>query len=353
MGIPLKVGVLGVRGLPPAYGAFDQCLAEIVKHSVIQAPELKFLVACDSVFRSYNYASANVSRIFIKRIPGFGILLFSFIALITYRVRGAQVLLSFGYGSSILFPLAKLLGMRIVCNTDGFEWRRQKWGYLARLFFKVSEWFCAKFSDFLIFDAEVIARYFSIKFSRAGSVLRYGCEQIAEFPDLDFDRDFGISVHSYFLLVMRLEPENNIKLIVEAFVASKTTIPLVIVGPSTPFFERKVRPLLDDRCRVLGPIYDRAILKCLRDNATAYIHGHSVGGTNPTLVEAVDSGLPVLAFDTRFNREVLGAFGNYFTNAESLTELIDAEHWMYPAALTSEYLWGHICNGYLRVLRRT
>lgn len=346
----MKVGVLGVRGLPPAYGAFDQCLAEIVKYSVIQAPKLKFLVACDSGFRSHNYACVNVSRIFIKRMPGFGILLFSLIALIAYRRRGARVLLSFGYGASILFPFAKLLGMRIVCNTDGFEWRRQKWGYLARRFFKVSEWFCAKFSDALIFDAALIVRYFSIKFGRSGSLLRYGCEQISECPDLDLDRNFGISKHSYLFLVMRLEPENNIKMIVEAYVASEALIPLVIVGPSTAFFECQVRPLLDDRCRVLGPIYDRAILKCLRDGATAYVHGHSVGGTNPTLVEAVDSGLPVLAFDTRFNREVLGTLGNYFADKEALTALIDADEWLHPEPLSEDYAWNYICGGYLETL---
>ncbi len=350
--IPLKVGVLGVRGLPPAYGAFDQCIGELVKHSVIHDPELKYLVACDSVFKLQEYPYANVSRLFIKRVPGFGILLFSLIAIISFRLRGAKVLLSFGYGASALFPLAKLLGMNIVCNTDGFEWRRQKWGLTARRFFKVSEWFCARFATRLVFDANLIARYFSINFGRDGSILRYGCEQDQETVDLGSEQRFGLSKLGYLLLVMRLEPENNIKMIVEAFVASGSKIPLVIVGPSTAFFESQVRPSLDDRCRVLGPIYDRAALKDLRDNARAYIHGHSVGGTNPTLVEAVDSGLPVLAFDTRFNREVLGGFGNYFYNMESLTELIDSQDWKHAEPLSDEYSWDFICNGYLEILRK-
>lgn len=349
----MKVGVLGVRGLPPAYGAFDQCLGELVKYSEIHDPELEYLVACDPAFRSQKFSYANVSRLFIKRTAGFGVLLFSLIAIISFRLRGARVLLSFGYGAAIFFPLAKLLGMRIICNTDGFEWRRHKWGYMARQFFKISESLCAYFADCLIFDASLIARYFSMNYNRRGVLLRYGCEQTVEQTDFDLNGLFGLSKSRYLFLVMRLEPENNIKMIVEAYRASSATIPLVIAGPSTPFFDRKVVPLIDNRFVVLGPIYDRAILKCLRDNAAAYIHGHSVGGTNPTLVEAVDSGLPVLAFDTRFNREVLGAFGNYFTNVESLTKLIDAGQWKYPAALTGEYLWSHICNGYLQVLRRT
>lgn len=348
----MKIGVLGVRGLPPAYGAFDQCLGELVKYSAIYDPELQYLVACDSAFKSQGYPYANVRRVFLKRVPGFGILLFSLIALIFYRVRGARILLSFGYGASILFPIAKLLGMRIVCNTDGFEWRRQKWGSVARRFFKVSEWFCAKFADALIFDANLIARYFSINFGLDGSLFRYGCEQIPESGDLDLETTFGLSKQDYFLVVMRLEPENNIKMIVEAYVASGVATPLVIVGPSTTFFENQVSPLLDIRCKVLGPIYDRPTLKCLRDNATAYLHGHSVGGTNPTLVEAVDSGLPILAFDTRFNREVLGGYGNYFDSVESLTEVIDSRDWKHPEPLSHEYSWGFICNGYLKILRK-
>lgn len=347
----LKVGVLGVRGLPPAYGAFDQCLGELIKHSAIQDPELKFFVACDSAFRSQEYSHTNVDRFFIKRIPGLGILLFSLIALMLYRVRGVQVLLSFGYGASILFPFAKILGMRIVCNTDGFEWRRQKWGRIARRFFKVSEWFCAKFADALVYDATLIARYFSIKYGLGGSLLRYGCEEIQDSCDFDVEQKFGLSKLGYLLLVMRLEPENNIKMIVEAFIASRVRIPLVIVGPTTTFFERQVKPLLDDRCRIFGPIYDRVALKSLRDNAAGYLHGHSVGGTNPTLVEAVDSGLAVLAFDTRFNREVLGRSGNYFRDVESLTTLIEKKDWKIPNPLSEDFLWDNICANYCKILR--
>jgi len=275
-----NIGVLSIQGLPARYGAFEQTVDQIICHAATHRPELHFVVGCNAGASAEPYDMPNVTRLFFKRSGGIGV--------IVYGLKGLRTYLVLGYGLAPFFWLFELLGCHLVCNVDGFEWRRAKWGKWARRYFKLCETFSARAHADLIYDSIGVARYYAINHRRPGHTLFYGTEPVATLavPGLESLTGGG----EYFVVVMRMEPENHIREIVCAYQASKARRRLVLIGPSTQFFENEVKPLIDadasSRVTWLGPIYDRRKLQALRAGAHAYLHGHSVGGTNPTLVEA-------------------------------------------------------------------
>ena len=198
------------------------------------------------------------------------------------------------------------LRCELICNVDGIEWRRAKWSNFAQKFLKFCESCAAKSKAKLIFDAYAIRRYFELNHQVSGTEIFYGTE------DLDISQiqqkwrqkkvkfnNFDLVYRSYDVVVMRLEPENNIETIVDGYSLFSTEKTLVIIGPSTKFFDKIVKPKIDATRNIiyLGPVYERDALAQIRFGADLYIHGHSVGGTNPVLIEAISFGRPILAFE--------------------------------------------------------
>lgn len=349
-----NIGVLSIQGLPARYGAFEQTVDQIIRHAATQRPELHFVVGCNADSSAEPYDMPNVTRLFFKRSGGIGVIAYGLKAFFAMYASGVRTYLVLGYGLAPFFWLFELLGCHLVCNVDGFEWRRAKWGKWARRYFKLCETFSVRARADLIYDSIGVARYYSINHRRPGHTLFYGTEPAATVavPGLESLTGGG----EYFIVVMRMEPENHIREIVRAYQTSKALRRLVLIGPSTPFFESEVKPLIDadasGRVTWLGPIYDRRKLQALRAGAYAYLHGHSVGGTNPTLVEACWLARPVIAYGSIFNREVLGASGTYFRDERDLTAILDDEARVLPPPprLDERYTWGHVCDGYIRLV---
>lgn len=348
------VGVLSIQGLPPRHGAFEQTVDQIVKHAASIAPDLIFFVCSSTKISDEPYDLSNVKRIFFRRKEGFGVITYGLKAFFFMYLRGVRTFLVMGYGLAIFFWLFNLLGCKLVCNVDGFEWRRAKWGKWARRYFKLCESASVVSNAELIFDSEVIARYYKINHRRSGHTIFYGAEPLSGVK-ISKDQLF-VGGSEYFIVVMRMEPENHILEIVKAYLASNSRRRLILVGPSTPFFEKAVKPLINSDLTAkviwLGPIYDRSKLQVLRKNAYAYIHGHSVGGTNPTLVEACLLGKPIIAYRSTFNREVLGVNALYFWDESSLISIFrdDNPFINTPPNLDKRYTWDYICNEYIKLL---
>ena len=249
----------------------------------------------------------------------------------------------FGYGTAPFFPFLKLLGINVICNVDGIEWKRAKWGPTAKKYFKFCEWLVAKINITRIYDAYAIQDYYFKKYSAPGETIFYGSDtkQVISRFDSDGIQDYVDS--DYSVVVMRLEPENSILKIVEAF-SSLPSRRLKIIGPTTKYFDLNCIPIITNSKNIdyLGPIYDRQKLLLIRLNATSYIHGHTVGGTNPTLVEACHIGKPVIAHDNPYNREVLGKNNNqFFSDSSQLIDILnDVDVSLEPPRkLSSDYDW--------------
>jgi len=343
----LSVALLCTRGLPASYGAFEQTVEKIVEYSKSSNPEICFLVATDKSLQMKEIEHTNVKRLFLKRSNGIGVIIYGLKSIILAYLMGVRTMVFFGYALAPIFPLLKMIGTNVICNTDGFEWRRAKWGRVARFYFKCCEFICGRSNIQLVSDARTIQRYYSIKYRAKSTLIRYGADTyLRETSDTE----------RYFVVVMRMEPENNILTIVKAFSASNQTAKLYLIGPSTKYFEDEILEIIkgDPRIHFLGPIYDRQRLFQIRSKAMAYIHGHSVGGTNPTLVEACFIGKPVISYFSSFNNEVLKGECRYFSDLDTLKSIFDEGIDLKlptPPRLGEEYEWRKIVDNYVGLLQ--
>jgi glycosyltransferase involved in cell wall biosynthesis len=261
--------------------------------------------------------------------------------------------------------LARLSGRPVVLNVDGLDWQRGKWGPIARAYFYSAAGSAVKWCTRLVTDAEAMRAYYREHFGRDADVIAYGADiERSERPELI--AACGVRPHEYYLIVSRLIPENSVEAMLEGFHRSRTTRSLIVVGGANyrDAFHARLQQIADGdaRIRLVGHVHDQALLKELWCNCSAYLHGHSVGGTNPALLRAMGYGSCVLALDTVFNREVLADAGRFF--AKDVTEIarliddVDANPESVavlrergPARIRERYTWEGIVDGYERVFR--
>ncbi|MGU3293320.1 glycosyltransferase [Williamsia sp. M5A3_1d] len=276
-------------------------------------------------------------------------------AAIDAALTGVEVALIMNVANGFWLPILKARGIRTVVNVDGVEWERAKWGPLARRVFKLGASMTARYADELVFDAEAIKDYWIQEFGRSGTFIPYGGDP--DYPTLDSPR---FERGTYALMVARFVPENSIREFIHAVEMLKEQ-PVVVVGSSGygGAFDEDLQRLHDSRDNVhwLGHVKDDALLFSLWENCGAYFHGHSVGGTNPALVQAMACGAPTIARDTSYNREVLGEAGRFVQPtpraiADSIATLIAdpaAQSHMAEASRARAkqyYSWEAVCRSY-------
>ena len=236
----------------------------------------------------------------------------------------SDVILLLGVSGSVCLPFVRLLSRaRIVTNIDGLEWKREKWRGAARWFLKLSERMAVKYSHEVVADNAGIADHITRSYGRNAHVIAYGGDHALQTPKKPYE---GPALpQGYALGLCRIEPENNVAMILEAF-AAIATMPLVFVGNwNNSSYGQGLRQHYAEHANLhlLDSIYDVGILRTLRDNANIYVHGHSAGGTNPSLVEMMHFGLPILAYDCIFNRCTTEDKAGFFKDAESLRKALE------------------------------
>ena len=259
--------------------------------------------------------------------------------------------------------LCRLMGATVVMNVDGLDWKRAKWGPLARLYFRTAARSAIRFCNRLVTDAEAMRVIYLKEFKKETTMIAYGAYvESTENPDLV--RQFGVEPGDYYLIASRLIPENHADLIILGFLESGTRKKLVVAGGAnydSPF-HRRLREISTDRVIFTGHIHDQAVVKELHCNCFAYVHGHSVGGTNPSLLKAMGYGNCVLALDTVFSREVLADTGLFFPReskglaelmrrVESDPALVDDLRRRAPRRIEKEYSWDKVSDKYDQLFR--
>ena len=213
--------------------------------------------------------------------------------------------------------LCRIMGATVVMNVDGLDWKRAKWGLFARLYFRTAARSAILFCNRLITDAEAMRKIYLEEFGKETTMIAYGAYvESSENPETV--TQFGVEPGGYYLIASRLIPENHADLIMRGFLESGTNKKLLIAGGAnydSPF-HRQLRELATDKMIFTGHIHDQSVIKELHCNCVAYVHGHSVGGTNPSLLKAMGYGNCILALDTVFNREVLDDTGLFFNRDE-------------------------------------
>ena len=356
-----RVSIIGTVGVPANYGGFETLVENLVRYHDANALPYDVTVYCSS--KSYSDKKPAYLSAKLKYIPfnanGAQSIIYDWISLLLAMWR-ADVILLLGVSGATMLPLVRFLSSaKVVTNIDGIEWRRQKWQGLAKWFLRFSEKVAVRFSHEIIADNQAIADYVKDTYGVDAHVIAYGGDH-AVAVEAKSVKELSIP-DKYAFSVCRIEPENNVHMIVEAF-AKQSGLPLVMVGNwKSSDYGRSLQQKYHDfyQLVLLDPIYDIGKLKTLRTNAALYVHGHSAGGTNPSLVEAMHFGKPVLAFDCDFNRCTTENKALYFRTPAQLAEKLslapDEDRWHMRGEDMREiasrrYTWDIVGDAYYSLL---
>lgn len=328
-GSPRKIAILGSRGIPAEFGGFETFAEQLAVRLVAFGHDVTVYCEKSQSYEEPSYKGVKLVYLETPNIVGLRSVWFDIVSIIQ-TLRGYDFVYMLGYHAGFAFVLPWAFRTNFWTNMDGLEWKRDKWSPMAKRYLRINEWFAARFSRKLVGDAEGIVQHLrkSYGVDHKTIMLPYGAYRVEQEPDAALVEQFGIEIGEYYLVVCRLEPENHVLEIVQGFVKSKTQRRLVVVGDhkTGTAFVQSLLDTADERVYFVGTIFDHEKLMALRWYCRAYLHGHSVGGTNPSLLEAMTCRNYVIAHDNVFNREVTGGLGTYFASAEQLTaELNDLD----------------------------
>lgn len=353
----MKIAILGTRGIPNRYGGFEQ-FAEIVSQ-VWLAEGHSVWVYCGHRHEYREKQFHGVERISIfdpeYLIGTAGQFIYDLGCILDARGRNFDVILQLGYtSSSVWWPLLPKKPL-IVTNMDGLEWKRSKYRPAVQRFLRRAEAWAVKSSDVLVSDSPGIRDFLLKEYQKESTYIAYGAE-IPEIPEAtSVLKEFGIESGSYNLLIARFEPENNLEMILEGIEKAGFLRPTLVVGnPGNAFGKYLQQRFRHPSMQFTGAIYNKEKIDALRRHAGMYYHGHSVGGTNPSLLEAMATGARIAAHDNPFNRAVLQDLAIYFSTADEVAAgqinfppMDDLLSHSMKERIRREYSWEKISRLYL------
>lgn len=344
-----NVFIIGSKGIPANYGGFETFVEKLTEKQVNKS--IKYHVACLS--DNNNEFEHNGARCFNVKVPNIGAAKAVYYDIVALK-ECIKYIKKNNIKNSIVYILAcrigpfigyykkqlKKLGVTLFVNPDGHEWKRAKWNAAIRQYWRVSERLMVKHADLLICDSINIEKYIKEdykKYNPKTTFIAYGADiEKSKLSDNDatllkWYKEKRVKAKEYYLVVGRFVPENNYETMITEFMKSNTTKDFVLITnvEQNKFYEqlrKKTGFDKDSRIKFVGTVYDQELLKKIRENAYGYFHGHEVGGTNPSLLEALATTDLNILLDVGFNREVAMDGALYFNKEEgSLCKLIDNE----------------------------
>ncbi len=327
----MKIAILGTRGIPARHGGFETFAEHFSLYLKNKGWDVTVYCQEDGKGPIFQDDWQGISRIHVpvSSQGAKGTIVFDWLSTL-HAAKTKAPILTLGYNTAVFCSLYRLKGIKNIINMDGIEWRRGKWTFLERIWLYINEKMGGWLGNHLIADHPEIKNHLT-QFVAPDkiTIIPYSADLIksADIKQLDH---FGLKPGKYAILIARPEPENSVLEIVRAYSNKKREMPLVILGhydPDTNEYQKTVMNEAGDEIMFIGAIYNQIQVQALRFHARFYIHGHTVGGTNPSLVEALGAGSPVLAHNNKFNRWVAGKDAAYFETekecAEKITELIE------------------------------
>ena len=322
----LKIGIIGTRGIPNAYGGFEQFAETLAAALVGKGHEVSVYNSSLHPFKEMHWRGVNiiVCKDREDKYGTAGQFIYDLNCIKDSQKRNFDVLLHLGYTSDSIWHSRWPKNCLNIVNMDGLEWKRQKYSWLTKVFLRKAESWAANYADVLIADSKPIQDYLQQKYNKQSTYIPYPAE-IFKNPDEPVLKKFSLQPYQYYLIVARMEPENNIEVIIRAVLASGQELVYIIGETKNKYGRYLKKKYSGNQVVFIGGIYDKQTLNNLRFYSKIYFHGHSVGGTNPSLLEAMACGCRIVAHDNIFNREVLGTDADYFSNSEDLKEIISSE----------------------------
>lgn len=351
-----RVAIVGTMGVPAKYGGFETLVENIIGENA--SPEIEYTIFCSSKAykeRPAEYKNAKLKYVGLKA-NGAQSTPYDILSMMRCWFAGFDTVVILGVSGCVFLPFFRLFFCKkLVINIDGLEHRRDKWGKKTRKFLLTSEKMAVRYADVVIADNKGIQDYVTETYNKPSALIAYGGDHVlrdvSDEKQQQILQKYGLEANNYAFTVCRIEPENNCHHTLEAFAQSGKN--LMFVGNfEHSDYAKELRAKYEKYPNIMiqSAIYDLDILYALRNNCKWYIHGHSAGGTNPSLVEAMHFGRTILAYDVVYNRESTQSKAFYWKNVDELKAQLEDETLDCGAAMKEvaekEYLWKHIAEQY-------
>lgn len=359
----MRIAILGTRGVPNHYGGFEQFAEFFSVYLANKGHEVYVYNSHNHPFQEKTFKGVNLIHCYDPefKIGTAGQFIYDLNCILDSRKRNFDIILQLGYTSSSVWYFLLPKKPLIITNMDGLEWKRTKYSKPVRKMLQFAEGLAVKSSDHLISDSIGIQKYIAGKYAKDSTYIAYGAE-VFDHPEEEILATYKVNKYDFNMILARLEPENNIETILDGVVLSNNQATILVIGNHTTKFGNylKQKYIASKNIRFVGAVYNLKHLDNLRYFSNLYFHGHSVGGTNPSLLEAMASKALIIAHDNDFNKAILKENAFYFTNPEEVKNLMleikknDNLQFIQNNfdAIAGEFNWEKINGKYLQLFEK-
>lgn len=352
----LKIAILGTRGVPNHYGGFEHIAGYLSRGLVEKGHEVTVYNSSKHPFQGKEWYGVRIIHCFdpehLIGVPGQFV--YDFNCILDSRKNNYDIILMLGYTSSSIWGFLYPGKSIVITNMDGLEWQRTKYSKPVQRFLKFAEKLAVQSSKFHVADSPVIKEYLDKKYNIKSKYIAYGAS-LEPATDETPLKEFSLIKYQYFLLMARMEPENNIEMILDGYCLSDSKLKFVIIGNIGNGFGKHLVGKYKNENRIifLGGIFDEAKVKSITRFCTLYFHGHSVGGTNPSLLDAMATKAPLAIHNNAFNKSIIRGNALLFTDAKDICDLINSNNYSNQihidnnySTITNEFSWEQIIDQY-------
>lgn len=358
----MRIAILGTRGVPNHYGGFEQFAEFFSVYLAQKGHEVFVYNSHNHPYQEKTFQGVNLLHQYDPefKIGTAGQFIYDLNCILDARKRNFDIILQLGYTSSSVWYFLMPKKPLLITNMDGLEWKRTKYSKAVQKVLLFAEKLAVKSSDYLVADSLGIQKYLSEKYGKKSTYIAYGANTF-DHPNESLIADYQVEKYNFNMILARLEPENNIETILDGIVLSHDETPMLVIGNHNTKFGNYLKQKFRSHTniRFIGAVYNLEHLDNLRYYSNLYFHGHSVGGTNPSLLEAMASKALIIAHDNDFNKAILKENAYYFSNSEDVKKLTlqvkksDNLHIIQNnhTAIAAEFNWNKINGEYLQLFQ--
>jgi hypothetical protein len=323
----MKIGILGTRGIPNNYGGFEQFAEFFATYAAKEGHDVFVYSPHNHTYSGATFENVHLIKCYDPehKIGTVGQFIYDLNCILDSRKRNFDIILQLGYTSSAFWYDLHPKNSIVITNMDGLEWKRTKYSKPIQKILKIAEKLAARKSDYLISDSLGIQDYLLKTHNKESEHIAYGANNF-DVPNEEILNIYKVEKHHFNMIMARFEPENNLEMVLQGVQASENKQPILVIGNHETKYGEYLKNKFStcNKIKFLGAIYNLNHLDNLRYFSNLYFHGHTVGGTNPSLLEAMGSQALVVAHDNHFNKGVLENNAYYFNSADEVKKIIDS-----------------------------
>lgn len=359
----MKIGILGTRGIPNHYGGFEQFAEFFATYAADQGHEVYVYNSHSHPYKEKSFKGVHIVHCYDpeNKIGTVGQFLYDLNCILDARKRDFDIILQLGYtSSSVWFSLHPKRAI-LITNMDGLEWKRTKYSKKIQRALQIAERLAVKKSDFLIADSIGIQKYLKEKYNSESAYIAYGAYNF-DNPNLEILKEYQVEKENFNMIMARFEPENNLDMVLEGVAMAENKTPILVIGNHNTKYGTYLKSKFEAfyQIRFLGAVYNQEHLDNLRYFSNLYFHGHTVGGTNPSLLEAMASKALIAAHNNDFNKGVLKENAYYFTNPDEVKKILNSvkkiDNLQFVennyTAIAKSFNWEKINEQYLQLFKQ-